>query len=303
VLPDVYLIGAPKAGTTSLARWLSTHPDVYVSVPKEPFYWASDYPKLREHYGFANLAAYEALFANAAAAQARHRVEGSTIYIYSETAVPDIEAALDSARFVLTLRNPVDLLVSYHRTQLVALNESEPDFATAWHRSLAGQLPGTDPLDSKLLDYPRIGAIGAAVSRLLSVVPRGRVHVIDFDSLRTDPGRVWSQLTSFLDIDENPVPSFTAYNVSAKMYRFPRVRRLTHRPPDALAVPIRRLRQWSRTTRMPAVAKVKKKMWRPESKPKISPGTRAEVAEYFSSDVELLAELVETDPSGWENGR
>ncbi|CAN5138666.1 hypothetical protein BH20ACT5_BH20ACT5_07850 [soil metagenome] len=41
-LPELYLIGAPKCGTTSLAGWLAGHPEVYFSVPKEPFYWASD---------------------------------------------------------------------------------------------------------------------------------------------------------------------------------------------------------------------------------------------------------------------
>lgn len=62
MLPNAYIVGAPKAGTTSLSQWLAQHPDVFFSVPKEPFYWASDYPGLRRHYGFETREAYEALF-------------------------------------------------------------------------------------------------------------------------------------------------------------------------------------------------------------------------------------------------
>src|SRR4051812_48993129 len=97
-LPDLFLIGAPKAGTTSLAGWLAQHPDVYWSVPKEPYYWAADYPCLRSHYGFDSLASYQALFASPAARSALIRAEGSTVYLYSQCAVTDIQSAQPTAR-------------------------------------------------------------------------------------------------------------------------------------------------------------------------------------------------------------
>ena len=75
-LPDVYLIGAPKAGTTSVASWLAVHPQVFWSVPKEPFYWASDYPRMRAHHGFVTRDDYESLFASRAARDAAVRAEG-----------------------------------------------------------------------------------------------------------------------------------------------------------------------------------------------------------------------------------
>ena len=156
-LPDVFVIGAPKAGTTSITRWLNSRDDVHVSVPKEPYYWATDYPRLRRHYGFYTREAYEALYDSVAAGPGMRLVDGSTVYLYSKVAVPDIMAAVPAPLFIVALRNPVDLLVSYHRTQLVALNEDEPDFGRAWERSLAGKPPATDPLDPKLVDYPLVG--------------------------------------------------------------------------------------------------------------------------------------------------
>ncbi len=302
-LANVYLIGAPKCGTTSLSRWLADHRSVYVSVPKEPYYWAADYPRMRAHYGFDSQAAYEALYAGSRARAAALRVDGSTTYLYSQCAVPAITAAVSSPLFVLALRNPVDLLISYHRTQLIALNETETDFAAAWHRSLDGTLPDTDPLDPKLLDYPLVGRLGAAVDRLLDTVPRESLHVIVFDDLARDPHQTWRELTAFLEIDPLPEPKFDVHNASDKTYRSAFLRRLTHRPPAVLEGPVRRLRQWSRTTGNPLAAATKHRMWRSTATPRVADETRDELAAYFSPDVDKLAERLDLDLSGWKTCR
>jgi Sulfotransferase family len=298
-LPDLYLIGAPKAGTTTVARWLSGHPDVYWSVPKEPYYWAADYPRMRSHYGFSTRSAYERLYSSEAASSARYRGDGSTTYLYSDRAIPDICEAVPDARFLVCLRNPIDLVVSYHRTQLVALNEDEPDFGKAWQRHLDGGLPDTDPLDSKLLDYTMVGGVGAAMERLLRTVPPDRVHAIVFDDLAGDPSQTWSSLASYIGIDQAVVPPFKAANASNKAARWPTLRRLLHRPPPPLEPGIRRLRQWSRTTRTPGVAALKQRMWRPETRPVAATQERQELADFFKADIELLSEILGRDLGHW----
>ena len=105
------------------------------------------------------------LYTGPDAATARRLVDASTVYLYSETAAKDIITAAPHALFIVALRDPVDLVVSYHRSQLVVLSEDEPDFAVAWSRSLRAELPSTGRLlDSKLVDYQMIGRLGAAVS-------------------------------------------------------------------------------------------------------------------------------------------
>lgn len=296
-LPNVYVVGAPKAGTTSLARWLAAHPDVFFSTPKEPFYWASDYPGLRKHYGFDSLEAYRRLFSSAAAQSARHVAEGSTNYLYSSTAVPEILDAEPSAKLIVMLRDPTDLLVSYHRTQLIALNEDEADFGRAWRRSLNGGRPGTTPLDPKLVDYPRIGSLGAAVERLLFVAPRSQVHFALYNDLKHRPLELWTQLCRFLDLDDAPRPEFGVHNASNKQYRSKVLRQLTHRPPSPLAGPVRSLRQWSRSTSNARVARAKKLMWQRAPRPAVPAQVRAEVAEFLEPDVNRLRALLDVDLS------
>lgn len=301
-LPNVYLAGAPKAGTTSLAHWLAGHRDVYFSVPKEPFFWAADYPKLRAHYGFDTERAYARLFASDVALQATCLAEGSTVYLYSEVAAPAIMVANPDARFIVALRNPTDLLVSYHRTQVVALNEDDLDFSSAWRRSLVGGLPATDPLDAKLVDYPRVGRLGVAVDRLIQVVPPEQVHVVLFEDLQHRPAQVWRRMCAFLELSPDPDPVFVVRNKSTKQYRSAWLRQLTHHPPAVLRQPMGHVRQWSRTTPNRTVRAVKQWMWQPAPRPDAAGDLRSELTNYFAADVDLLERRLGLDLSTWKDG-
>jgi len=300
-LPGVYLIGAPKAGTTSVAAWLAGHPDVHVSQPKEPFFWASDYPRMREHYGFADREAYSSLFRDEVAGAGRHRVDASTTYLYSEHAVPDILDHVADPRFLVCVRNPVDLLVSYHRTQVVALNEPEGDFARAWRRGrpAAGE---TRALDAKLLDYDTVGRQGAAVERVQRLAGPERVHIVLFDDLVADPRRVWAGLLRFLGLAKRPLPEVSRHNASNKTARWKGLRRTMHRPPAAIAPAVRRLRQWARTTDSAAVGRAKGLLWKPAERPHIDDDLRRELETAFADDVALLARLLGRDLTGWTSG-
>ncbi len=301
-LPDIYLIGAPKAGTTSLTRWLETHPDIYFCRPKEPYYWSTDYPRMREHNGYATRDAYQSLYSSAAAEAAAHRADGSTTYLYSRTAVSAILGEVPDARFIVALRNPVDLLASWHRTQLLALNESETDFASAWRRSLAGIAPPADSLDPKRVDYQLMGGLGQAVQRLMDVVPGDRVEFVLFEDLTERPLQVWQSLTDFLGIPVEPTPAFDHHNSSTKMYRSQILHQLKHRPPRILAGPIDAMRRRSLRTSNKAWSRFRRTLWRSEEKPHLDEPLRREISDYFGPDVQLLGGLIGKDLSHWSAG-
>ncbi len=299
VLPDAYIIGAPKAGTTSLAAWLGEHPDGFMSTPKEPFYWASDYPKLRAHYGFATQKAYSCLFDNPRSHAATLRAEGSTVYLYSQTAVTDILGAVPHARFVVCLRNPADLLASYHRTQVVTLNDHETDFGRAWRLRSSGSLKSADPIDPKLVDYPMVGRLGAAVQHLLGIVPRERIHFVFFEDLVSSSAAVWHDLTDFLGLPGDGRQNFSPQNPSRSMYRSRLLREALHRPPAVVAAPVRAIRQWSRESDSHVVQQLKRATWRPAAKPTLSTQLRQELVSFFADDVRLLGELLGRDLQAW----
>jgi len=298
LLPDVYLVGAPKAGTTTVASWLGSHPAVHVSEPKEPFHWASDYPRMREHYGFTDREAYVSLFRGAGQQATTHRVDASTTYLYSRNAVPAILENVAEPRFLACVRNPVDQVVSYHRTQVVALNEPEDDFARAWRRSDA-ERDSIRALDSKLLDYRTVARQGAALERLQELAGPERVHVVVFDDIVARPQQVWSDLVSFLALEPCQLPDSSRSNPSNKTYRWKTARRLSHRPPAVIAPGVQRLRQWARTTDMPLVGRAKELLWKSADRPSIDDDLRRELEAELSDDVRRLQRLLDRDLRGW----
>src|SRR5262249_39324802 len=107
VLPNFFVIGAPKAGTTSLYEYVAQHPDVYMSPVKEPAYFKPRHPPGGEDAEPEDrLAAYVALFDGVAG---EHVVgEATPSYLQSASAAARIRDAVPDARLVAVLRNPVD---------------------------------------------------------------------------------------------------------------------------------------------------------------------------------------------------
>ena len=83
--PNLFIVGAPKCGTTAWVEYLSTHPDVYFSPVKEPLHFCTDFPGFR---AYPDRTAYEALFANSGSA--RVRGEASVMYLFSMAAAKEI---------------------------------------------------------------------------------------------------------------------------------------------------------------------------------------------------------------------
>lgn len=259
-----------------------------------------DFPRLRQHYGFDSRNAYESLFANPAAVSSKIRAEGSTTYLYSDVAVPKICHDMPLARFIVCLRSPADLLASYHRTQVLALNETEREFSKAWCRTLSGSTPSGDPLDDKLVDYILIGKLGAAMEKLSLRVNKERIHIVVFDDLATDPQKVWTSTLSFLGLDSTFQPPLQASNASDKIFRAERLTRFYHRPPRILAPAIRVMRQRLRTSRLPILDRVRRQLlWRSETRPTMTPELRREISEFFSEDIGLLSQIIGRDLSEW----
>ena len=142
-IPNFFIVGAPKRGTTSLSIYLGQHPNVFFCSPKEPYYFASDFPR---HRVADNLTDYLSLFS---AATAEHLAigEGSAAYMYSTDAIPRIIEFNRHAKLIVMLRNPIDIAHAMHSQALFDADEDEEDFRTAWNlqseRELGRKVPRT----------------------------------------------------------------------------------------------------------------------------------------------------------------
>ena len=224
--PNFFVIGAPKCGTTSIATWLEQHPAIFIPAIKEPNFFNTD-DNQDPIYGVATPNAYEALFCAATAAQ-RAVGEASVFYLSSAVAVANILRYQPSARFIVMLRNPIDMAPALHAEMLILGLENIRGFRTAWDlqydRRQGRHVPILSGSWRRLFQYADVCALGTQLQRLFAAVPRDRVLTILLDDLIADPRREYVRALHFLGVDDDFRQEFPVYN-SARVIRSPRLTR------------------------------------------------------------------------------
>ena len=305
VYPTFFLVGAPRCGTSALSKYLSKHPNVCFSKPKEPHFFTLlhdllDNPDIERDYlqrfFFHKTPEYTAVG------------EGSVSYLYSEDAIKRILNLNPQAKFIVIVRNPVDMIYSYHARMLKFLEEDQPDFRIAWQlqeaRSQGLQLP-KDCQYPHMLQYKEVGSVGSYVMKLINRVGRDRVHVVVFDDFVSDTLQAYKNVLAFLDLEYDGRTDFPRKGENeAIKYKF--LQRILKRPPKRLANFMLTLQQHKK--RRKQVKKswieryrkrlVKKNQVRKE-RPPLDPETRRLLAETFTDDVKILQTLLNRDFSHW----
>ena len=124
--PNFFIIGAPKCGTTSMASWLSEHPSIYMSPVKEPHHYSGDF-----NYGdYRDLNKYLSLFKEANESHIAVG-EASAWYLNSKKAIFNIEAENPNAKYIVLLRNPVEMAPSLHQQLIFSGKEDIKNFEEA----------------------------------------------------------------------------------------------------------------------------------------------------------------------------
>ncbi len=292
-VPDFFIIGAPKCGTTSLYNYLKPHPGIYMPRVKEPYYYSSDFPGVRK---FTDRNSYLTLYAEAEPSSLWG--EASPWYLYSRNAVPQILNDNPEAKFIVCLRNPVDMFVSLHQQIRFNLQGDEPPLEVAWSESDSvrndGQKRENLPLHP---DYPAICSLGSQVLRLRVLVQPSKVHFVFFDDLSKNAAAVYRQTLGFLQLPDDRRNDFPVFNVRKEHY-FPAVSRFIMHPPfpfNHLKVAVKRSLAAVGFTRP-----IHEFLSRPlPQKAELSDNFRGELVRYFSADIRLLEELVGRDLSAW----
>lgn len=289
-LPNFFILGAPKAGTTAIAQYLSEHPQVFMSNPKEPHHFNTDdnyrHVKLREDY--------ERLFDSASA---QHVIigEASVHYLSSREAVPQIEKTIPRPRYLVMLRNPVEMAYSLHEQMHFSGLEDCSDFARAWtlqdERRNGMHIPRLMP-EPRLLQYRQLCSLGAQLQRIYTRVDPDRVHVIFNDDLRHNPRQVWLSLLEFLGIDDDGRCEFPVINDA-------KVRRSRVLSNAIVTFGMIREKLGIRPLGSGILTYIDQKNRKSRTRPAMSPRMRDTLRKEFAEDVALLADLTKRDLSHW----
>lgn len=295
--PNFFIVGAPKCGTTALHHYLSAHPRVSMSEPKEPHYFCVDFPGFRWARSDEE---YEAFFSEAGP-QSLAIGEASPLYLYSDRAGEEIARFAPGARVVVMLRPYLPYLRSFHNQLLYNRDEVEPDFAVAWRlqkeRSDGRRIPSTTR-EPKLLQYEQVGRVGSQLQRLLDVFPRDRVLVILFEDFVRDTKESYERVLDFLGLPSDGREDFPRVH-AAKAHRVPALARLTQRPPLPLLKLGRAVKRRVGLEGWSALGALRRLNTRPTDKRDVPPELQAEISRTFRDDAALLSELLGRDLGHW----
>ncbi len=217
--PNLFIIGAPKCGTTSLAHWLAEHPQIYFYIGNEkdgkvePHYWASDLKsplKLKEEEYFN-------LF-NSMNNSIKYAGEASVWYLFSKTAIKNIESNIESPRYIVGIRNPVDMAFSLWLQLIKDGGElCIHDFLEAFKFSdlrIKGESIywNSEMYDPKIGAYLHVCSLGTQLENLFKIVPPERVLVLVLDDLKENPRKEWLRIMKFLELNDDGRTEFPVYN-------------------------------------------------------------------------------------------
>lgn len=229
VWPNFFIVGAAKAGTTSLWAYLRQHPDIYMpetDALKEPAFFS-------ELKWIKSLDAYLRIFEKG---RGRRAVgEASTAYLTCPESAARLRESCPDARIVIILRNPADRAFSLYNWMIRegyewiepferALEEEDRRAADeAFHRS--------NPQYFYNYLYFRSGLYAGQVARYLDLFPRERILFLLFDDLKRDAVGATRRLCEFLGVSSDFSPEPEVFNPARVPYSAPmqcRIRRATH---------------------------------------------------------------------------
>lgn len=268
--PNLFVVGAAKAGTTSLWRYLGAHPAIFMTGVKEPHFFSrvgdGVFPIVHDE------ASYLSLFANA---RTPLRGEASPSYLWSEAAARRIREASPQAKIVIALRDPVERLHSWY-WQKMHLGLERDTFA----QTVARLEDDPEAPDSMY----RRSLYTANVRRYLTLFGDD-VHVTVFEELVRDVGGQMAAVFAFLGVDHavarriepdahNPFV-LPRIQPAARLLKSRRARRIGRR-----LVPLR--------LRGP----IESMLVKPGTKPDLDPDTDRWLIDFFRTDVNELAALL-----------
>jgi len=295
VLPNFLVIGAGRAGTTSLHHYLKAHPAVYLPAVKSPSHFycttetpgAGPAPRVTQPYFVADPQAYAALFSGVRGQTAVGEV--SPAYLATLHAAPRIAARLPHARLVAIVRHPVDRAFARFVGRLRDGLETRTRFEDVVRDERQRPIERDDAVGT----YLPASWIGHFLASYFERFPREQIRIHLFEDFQRDPLAVMQDIYAFLGVDPRVAPDVSRrHNQSGGMVRNPLVRKL-----------------WSRTGAIRAglrafvPASIRDQAFGIVTKDlvpvRLDPDLRADLTALYRSDIERVSVLIGRDLSHW----
>lgn len=293
-LPNFIVIGAEKAGTTSLDYYLQQHPEIFMSPTKEPRFFAPEFyttyyhgPRVGKRVTAMGQDDYKKLFREVSNEIAIGEV--SPQYLYLPNCSQRIAAALPDARLIAVLRNPVDRAFSAYTYQQTC----GYDLGHSFEEALALETSRVAEQWRPVWHYQSLGFYFEQLTRFFAEFPSEQIHVVLYDDLSQDAIAFAQNVYDFLGVDATFVPDTSVKNPSGS----PKNRKIydLFNRDNSLKNVIK--------TFMPKTARASLKMLiqqqNVQPKPILEPRIRQSLVEVYREDILKLQDLIHRDLSEW----
>lgn len=311
-LPNFFIVGAPKAGTTSLYSYLDQHPRIYMSPLKETYYFSSE---IRAE-NFLNAEARTRIERDQLALQKylagdmREKRFGGVVttwdnylklfqsasdeiaigeatphYLWSPCAAHGIAARIPHAKILISLRNPVDRAYSNY-LHMLAVGAADGSFRQEIEADLR-RLNRRVGLEWPFLEY---GQYTQQIKRYFQEFPRSQIHISFYEELQRSPATLVSSLYSFLGVGDFPVDVSLRHNEPV-IPRLPTTTYLLRR--SGLWPLLRSLAPASLRQRLQPLLRQSR------ASLLMDPADRAFLTDFYREDIARLATLLDRDLDGW----
>lgn len=285
-IPNFFIVGAPKAGTTALYEYLSVHPAVFMpGNMKEPDYFSHEEILQQQlYYKTSHITEelqYKALFAGVKNQKAIG--EASVSYLFYPKTAQNIYKFNPEAKIIIILREPVERAYSHYlmdlRLGLLNVELEEIVFRKLKHKFA----------DMYYQQIVLLGKYAEQILRYLEVFKPTQIKILFYDHLKANPEDVMKSIFKFLGVDADfyvdTSQKHNAYvapknRLIAKMYQMHQIRSsISQLVPDSVKNSLR------------------SSLFRESKKPKMSDEVRDFLTSYYKSDIEMVRQI--TGFEGW----
>lgn len=310
VNPDFVVIGAVKAGTTSLHHYLNQHSDIYLSPIKETnFFSRNDMspPNFRKDYShdvaldiekylstdrlsyrhiahIADARHYKALYREASPQTLTGEVCNS--YLICASAAAELHQYQPNAKIIAVLRNPIERAFSQYLMNLKEGKTLEKDFLKELQNDLETQPKGWGVSHQ----YHELGLYHQQLSRYFQVFKPEQIKVTFFDDLKQNPTQFLEDIFAFLEVRSQSIDTTNKLNASSKA-RFEKLNYILTQTGV-----IKRLKAiLPRSARQRLVGLV----YTQKGLPTINDDAQNYLTEYYRNDVNQLEKLLNVNLKHW----
>ena len=283
---DFFIVGVPKAGTTSLYHYLSEHPQVEMSSQKEPDYFSDKAINEQGMYYGKNrintLDKYESLFVQK---ESVVYGEASVSYLFYENVAEDIKKYNPNAKIIIMLRNPIERAFSHYLMdyRLGLISDSFENIIAKKSKHKNAHL--------FYQQYIEVSKYATQIQRYLDFFEKENILFIDYEDFKKNVSKTVGKVYSFLNISaEFAADINTKYNTFTMpknkgirfIYSFVFLRKiLTFLFPIYLVKNIRVL------------------LFKTDKKPELLKETRSQLRIIFNDDIKKLEEVLAKNYSKW----